>query len=335
MHVIFLDVDGVVDSKRRRNHLCSTKLELLVGAAHRTNSRVVISSHWRLVNPQHRQLKAVLRYLGVEVIGATPVRRPWEPERPLEIAEWLQAYNASARELDRPPVTNFVAIDDRDLLSERGGNLLQGHFVRTNVDAGLTAVEAERVVQLFGDVAPEGAAEVLGLAEAMADTPVGDVPRGSFGEVRFAATGPSRKELEPEELAQFTCTLAFKDSWSGAPIGCGDGSGPRPSPWIVKADREAGGTPAKSRFRNLSAAELTVRVGARFARVSARLGGQSVHGGNVWNTRTPTKTAAPRDETPPSRHPHTVHGGEAFSEGSFSRTPSEDRTPDRARLQVS
>ena len=161
------------------------------------------------------------------------------------------------------------------------------------------------------------------------------VGRGSFGEVRFAATGPSRKELEPEELAQFTCTLAFKDSWSGAPIGCGDGSGPRPSPWIVKADREAGGTPVKSRFRNLSAAELTVRVGARFARVSARLGGQSVHGGNVWNTRTPTKTAAPRDETPPSRHPHTVHGGEAFSEGSFSRTPSEDRTPDRARLQVS
>ena len=142
--------------------------------------------------------------------------------------------------------------------------------VRTNVDAGLAAVEAERVVQLFGDVAPEGAAEVLGLAEAMADTPVGDVPRGSFGEVRFAATGPSRKELEPEELAQFTCTLAFKDSWSGAPIGCGDGSGPRPSPWIVKADREAGGTPVKSRFHRPRRRAICPRVCAAGRPIRAR-----------------------------------------------------------------
>ena len=36
MHVIFLDVDGVIDSKRRRNHLDSAKLELLVDAAQRT-----------------------------------------------------------------------------------------------------------------------------------------------------------------------------------------------------------------------------------------------------------------------------------------------------------
>ena len=75
--------------------------------------------------------------------------------------------------------------------------------------------------------------------------------------------------------------------------------------------------PDQELFRAFSVSEIL-----RF-RVSARLGGQSVHGGNVWNTRTPTKTAAPIDETPPSRYPHTVHGGEAFSEGVSSRTPSE------------
>ena len=49
MNVIFLDVDGVIDSKRKRNHLDSAKLQLLVEAAQRTLSRIVISSHWRLV----------------------------------------------------------------------------------------------------------------------------------------------------------------------------------------------------------------------------------------------------------------------------------------------
>ena len=66
MRVIFLDVDGVINSAKR-NHLCLDKLEHLVNACKVTESRVVISSHWRLVQPLHSQLNAVLRHLGIEV----------------------------------------------------------------------------------------------------------------------------------------------------------------------------------------------------------------------------------------------------------------------------
>lgn len=314
MNVIFLDVDGVIDSKRKRNHLDSAKLQLLVEAAQRTLSRIVISSHWRLVQTQHRQLRAVLHYLGLEVVGSTPVRRPWEPERPIEIYEWLTAYNAHAHELQRPAVTNFVAIDDRDLLSERGGAQLRGHFVRTDVNIGMTATSVERVVELLGAAdAREDVAPVPSLAEAlMAAGTVKeiDVPRGTFGEIRLDLVSSHSTECR-----QYTCTLIAN---SGA---CGDGSGPRPSPWIVTGDRESdvGGSTGSSRVRLPSAAELTVRVGARLARVSASLGGHSVRGGSVFfggggTPRTPTKDkSAPRGEAPtPPRAPHTVHGGDIF-----------------------
>ena len=314
MNVIFLDVDGVIDSKRKRNHLESAKLELLVDAAQQTQSRIVISSHWRLVQPQHRQLQAVLRYLGLEVIGSTPVRRPWEPERPLEIVEWLTAYNEHARELQRPAVTNFVAVDDRNLLSERGGAQLRGHFVRTDVNIGLTATSVERIVEIFGagvGEPREGVAPVPSLAEALAGETAehSDVPRGSFGEIRLDLSSPPSTDSR-----QYKCTLVADSN------GCGDGSGPRPSPWIVTGGREndvGGGTGSPRRLLP-SAAELTVRVGARLARVSARLGGHSVRGGSVFfgggAPRTATKDkSAPRGEPPtPPRAPHTVHGGNVY-----------------------
>ena len=128
MNVIFLDVDGVIDSKHRRNYLDEAKLAHLVHACSETASRVVISSHWRLVQPQHSRLRAVLRHLGVEVIGATPVRPPSEPQRPLEILEWISNYNSCCQSLERPAVTGFAVLDDRDLLHELGGEQLQGHF---------------------------------------------------------------------------------------------------------------------------------------------------------------------------------------------------------------
>ena len=80
--VIFLDIDGVLDSFRKRNHLDETKLALLTRLTQETQSKVVISSHWRLVQPLHSRLRAVLRYSGIEVIGSTPVHPPSKPRRP-------------------------------------------------------------------------------------------------------------------------------------------------------------------------------------------------------------------------------------------------------------
>ena len=51
MRAIFLDVDGVINSASKRNALCSEKLAHLATACNLTESRVVISSHWRLMQP--------------------------------------------------------------------------------------------------------------------------------------------------------------------------------------------------------------------------------------------------------------------------------------------
>ena len=69
MNVIFLDVDGVISSKRRANHIDEARLGRLIAVAMQTNSRIVVSSHWRLVPKLHSSLRAAIRYFGVEVIG--------------------------------------------------------------------------------------------------------------------------------------------------------------------------------------------------------------------------------------------------------------------------
>ena len=53
-----------------------------------------------------------------------------------EICEWLHNYNNQAEALGRPHVTQFVVVDDRNLLSEEGGELLIGRFVRTDAHIG-------------------------------------------------------------------------------------------------------------------------------------------------------------------------------------------------------
>lgn len=276
MHVIFLDIDGVIDARRKINYVDSDKLALLVGIAQQTGSRIVISSHWRLVTPLHSSVRAVLRYYGLEVIGSTPVLTPWTPQRPLEILEWLQAYNSQAGALGRPHVTNYVAIDDRDLASEKGGERLTGHFVRTEIKTGLTEAHADEIAALFANA--DGAADVPGLPAPPERIIADSIPHGTFGEVRLteakatpsptatasstvaappvaapltapltgeaavldvASSGAGAAPLPAQPLAplrSFTCEIAHTDIWTGYKLACGNGTGRKPRPWIVTTD---------------------------------------------------------------------------------------------------
>ena len=56
--------------------------------------------------------------------------------RPQEITSWLHAYHETAGTPERPYVESYVAIDDRPLLAEQGGEQLRGHFVHTRVSVG-------------------------------------------------------------------------------------------------------------------------------------------------------------------------------------------------------
>ena len=61
--------------------------------------------------------------------------------RPKEILAWLAECKL--------PVVGWVAIDDRDLVSEIGGEDLVGHVVKTEMYYGLTEPHATQAIQIL------------------------------------------------------------------------------------------------------------------------------------------------------------------------------------------
>ena len=146
---VFLDVDGVIDS-RKVPYLEATKVERLRRAvAEVPNCVIVVSSHWRLVPKLLTTLSTVLQHVGIHVIGVTPSQQSWQPKRPLEIVQWLQTYNAGCGALGVPPITAFVTVDDRDLLNEEGGAMLRGRAVLTSRQTGLQQSDADQIVAML------------------------------------------------------------------------------------------------------------------------------------------------------------------------------------------
>ena len=74
--------------------------------------------------------------------ACTPERRATQPLRPVEIREWLEAHGGLKR--------RWVALDDRHLEEEEGGQLMRGHCVLVDPTTGLTealACEAGRLLE--------------------------------------------------------------------------------------------------------------------------------------------------------------------------------------------
>ena len=150
LRVIFLDVDGVISS-RRVGYIDRAKVDRIARAvAQVPGSAVVVSSHWRLVPNLLKALCETLRHVSVHVIGATPCTSSWLQQRPLEIVMWLEAYHGNLAQappnLGTGPVVGFVAIDDRDLLSEESGSSLRGRFVHTDKRVGVTDDDVPKIV---------------------------------------------------------------------------------------------------------------------------------------------------------------------------------------------
>lgn len=145
LRVIFLDVDGVLCCNTD-GVLESDKLALLRDVVVATQAKVVLSTNWRYYPDLKSHLIDVLESFGIDCIGDTPNCGPDSQRiRPMEIAAWLRSWQSS----DRPKITQYVAIDDRLLLSETGGERLRGHFVLTNVTMGLTERVAAQLVTLL------------------------------------------------------------------------------------------------------------------------------------------------------------------------------------------
>lgn len=172
MNVIFLDIDGVLNSERlleQQLHLHRTAVaetgpehreackcfdmeknidpeavEHLNRLIARTQSKVVISSSWRrLIDaPEIERILKLCHFNGV-IIGDTPdamndLRFDMAPEdrdRGHEIAMWLK---------DHPEVERFVILDDCCDMAH-----LRYRLVQTDADVGLTADDVELAINMM------------------------------------------------------------------------------------------------------------------------------------------------------------------------------------------
>lgn len=146
--IIFLDIDGVICCNAY-GRLEEPKLELLKMVCQRTGAKVVLSTDWRRVPQLKAQLISTLKLYGMQCIGATPCRPNWLAVRPEEIVSWMKGYASAPNAADKPPIASWVAVDDRPLLQEQGGEELRGHFVRTKLAVGLTERLALRMIDVL------------------------------------------------------------------------------------------------------------------------------------------------------------------------------------------
>lgn len=162
MNIIFLDIDGVLNShmdmvigKHDDQQEIKPKDHGFIGVFQRpclilheliaaTDAKIVLSSTWRMMFST-QEMEAVLRQTGcvnAEVIDKTPIMH--DSIRGVEIQSWLD------KNTDYFPIKNYVIIDDdNDMLDEH----IQNNFVLTDHYSGLTpkdGIKAARI--LLGSV---------------------------------------------------------------------------------------------------------------------------------------------------------------------------------------
>lgn len=143
MNIIFLDVDGVLNSyayfqeiKARNSHVNTDEqirdyhLQLLAKIYHKCDAKIVLSSTWReladltdskAATAMYKYLTDSLARYGMEIYDRTPIIKF---DRPLEINTWLQGH-ADLGEI------NYVSLDDDCDADEYKVYGMEDHLVHT------------------------------------------------------------------------------------------------------------------------------------------------------------------------------------------------------------
>lgn len=139
MRVIFLDVDGVLNSYARgkAGNLSKSMLRRLRDLVELTDSKIVVSSAWRKEPYMMRKLLRYLGYKKLKILGCTPVIP--NAVRGEEIKYWIN-HNCD--------VEHFVILDDM-AASEFPG--LEKYLVETDPTEGLTADKMMEAVYVLED----------------------------------------------------------------------------------------------------------------------------------------------------------------------------------------
>ena len=159
MKIVFLDIDGVLNSLNYRRRMGMQyfsdmidrrKMPLLKKIVEATNAKIVLSTTWRKywnegesqLDPAGENINRIFGEYGMSVYSKTPVLE--NSGRAAEIKAWLRR---------NPYVEGFVILDDKDFGWPAD---LRAHFIRTDLNGdGLEEAQVrEAIAVLNGNLMP-------------------------------------------------------------------------------------------------------------------------------------------------------------------------------------
>lgn len=152
MKVIFLDVDGVLNSKdwiennrvRTENSVNPEKVKLLAEIVKNTNATVVLSSTWRYI-PEHPMFMYLTDILGVNGIKIHSFTPKLDGDRPREIKEWIEKQTEEVQ---------FISIEDDFSEDDYRKYGIEDRLVKTSYYGeygGLQRNHVEQAIQLLNE----------------------------------------------------------------------------------------------------------------------------------------------------------------------------------------
>lgn len=150
--LIFLDIDGVLDTYKSRYQLDPALMERLGTLIERTGAKIVISSSWRsndvagtvdfMTDPDNPSVGNNPFPFTDRIVGVTPIlftMKEGDIDRPATRGEEITAY------LQAHPCDNYVILDDCDeMLPDQWPCL-----VLVNDEVGLTDEDVEKAISIL------------------------------------------------------------------------------------------------------------------------------------------------------------------------------------------
>lgn len=160
--IIFLDIDGVLNSNFRNNShqkeisdgklIDIEKIRILAKLVKRTNAKIILHSGWRFwfnsrLEPTHEEsenLLILLQQEGLSIDGMTPdlsteeirISKKFSLVKASEILAWLDEH----KEIDK-----WVVIDDLDLHNPE----IEVHQIKTDSSVGLTIEDVQTAEKML------------------------------------------------------------------------------------------------------------------------------------------------------------------------------------------
>lgn len=146
MKVIFLDVDGVLNTPKLLkkfgfDFIDPILVALVARIVRETDSKIVLSSSWRVEERNKKMVEVALAEHGLEIFDSTPIIH-----REFSEGNWVWRNEEIQAWIDQNTVTKFAIIDDFDDAN------IEGSFFQTDEDVGLTVSIAEKIIVHLNDI---------------------------------------------------------------------------------------------------------------------------------------------------------------------------------------